>query len=184
MRRPSAIIWTGLCSLLVIGGLFQGCASVSTVDRRGTSATPIGRELQVQFVSVKDAYSVDEPISFVIKTNKAAYCYLFNVNDELKKATMLFPNKYESANQLDAGVQTLIPSRKTVFKADRAGVEHLLLLVSTKPLTVPAQKEVGDGFHQVEKSLVDNAVKEIRVEPRQQEERVVKELDIRINAKQ
>lgn len=183
MRRNFTRMLTGFCVLVVMTGTLFRDASFAAGDQKEIKVGPADAELQVQFVSVKDVYKVDEPISFKVKTNQAAYVYLLQVNDASQTATMLYPNKHETFNRTAAGRQLVLPPRKSVFRSDRPGVEHVVLLASTRQLDLQTGKTVGEGFLGVEKSALDSLIKEIRVEPRRNGQRVVKQLDLLIKGK-
>ena len=183
MRKPllkrAFFIW------MVAGMLAAGSVGIAAAQAPGKQITVSEREpeLSLQFESTKPAYKVNEPISFKVKTNKAAYVYLIQVNDTSQTAVMLYPNKYETFNRTAAGRQLVLPPRKSVFKSDRPGVEHVVLLASTGQLDLQTGKTIGEAFLSVEKSALDSLVKEIRVESRRNGQRAVKQLDLLIKGK-
>lgn len=147
---------------------------------QGNATETQGAQLDVKFTPTKIAYTVNEPIYFQIAGSKDAYLYIINVSDTSGKATLLFPNQYEGTNKMEAKKEITIPAQKSVFKSDRPGVERVILLASTKELNLQTGKAPESGFPGIEKSIVDNLVKEIKVEPRKDGERMFKVLDIPI----
>jgi len=141
------------------------------------------KRLEVEITSRKNVYDVNEPITLRVKANKKAYIYLFNISEKSDKALLLYPNKYEQMNRLQANMEATIPTRSE-FVSDKPGVEHLILVASPKKLKVSYKEIVGEKFYAVQKSIVDGITKDIRIVPKEEDKGVVKELDVIIKGKE
>jgi hypothetical protein len=143
--------------------------------------------LKVDFKATRDVFAVDEPISFKIRSNKPVYVYVFNMDENQQKAVQLFPNRFDRANLLKPGKTVTMPSKKSVFRSDAAGTEHLILIASEKKLNLQHSEPAEGSFYDMEWKKLDTTVKAIRVEsgddataPRAG--KVIKELDIVIQS--
>ena len=175
MMAASAVIPAPGFADLILSGSAEAPKDIEVEQRAD--------RMDVQFSSAKKSYGVNDPISFKVKSNRNAYVYLFQVDEAAEKATLLFPNSYESSNKVSANKMITIPSKDSVFRSDRAGTEHIVLVTTMKPLDIQTGKSVGVSFKEVQKSLVDDLTKDIRVEPGQKEDRVIKKLDVTIVGK-
>lgn len=99
-------------------------------------APSAGDRLQVEFRAVKDIYTVGEPISFRLMTNRPAYVYLFSLGEEGEGLIPLFPNRYEQGNLLRSHKAVLLPGRRSTFRSEQPGVERVILVASERPLNL------------------------------------------------
>jgi len=140
-------------------------------------------KLQVLFKATKAVFAVDEPITFRIKSNKQVYVYVFSMDEDQQKAVQIFPNKFDKANLLKPGKAVTMPSKKSVFRSDSAGTEHLILVASEKKLNLRHSEPAEGSFYDMEWK----AFKAIRVESGDSEStsrnnKIIKELDIVIKS--
>lgn len=186
MKRKVVVLIMGLCMLVAMAGVALSGITAQGPESKEIRIEAKDEKLKVEFAPTSPMYNVDEPISFKVKTNKDAFIYLFNITEGSNKAVQIFPNENEKDNDVRAKKETIIPSVSRLL-ADRPGTEHIVLVASTKKLKLPAQTIKGTIFSDLQKSYVDNLVKEIRVEarePKKKDERIVEELDIIIRGKE
>lgn len=144
-------------------------------------------KLNVNFKATKNVFSVDEPITFKIKSNKPVYVYVFAMNENEQKAVQIFPNKFDKANLLKPGKTVTMPSKKSVFISDTAGTEQLILIASEKKLKLQHSEPAEGSFYDMDWKGLDSTVKAIRVESGDNESstrksKIIKELDIVIKS--
>ena len=97
--------------------------------------------LEMQFKSNKNTYRVGEPISFDIQASKAAYVYLYSTNGN--DVTLVFPNRFDTGNRVTANTSMNFPVQSQ-FKADRPGIENVILVASTEKLSLGSEKSISD----------------------------------------
>jgi Domain of unknown function (DUF4384) len=153
----------------------------------GGGAVASGKPV-VDFKGTKDVFEVDEPISFKIKSNKQVYVYVYSMDEKTQSAVQIFPNKYDKLNLLKPGKTVIMPSSKSVFKSDAAGVEHLILIASEKKLNLQHDEPAEGSFYDMDWKSLDSTVKSIRVEsgeqaPKKGNGKLTKELDIIIQSR-
>lgn len=181
MRRERAIILAGVFMLFMVWG-----AAAPVVVRAESAQKDIRVEeredrLEVAFSANKRVYAVDEPISFEVETNRDAYIYLFNLDEDSERVTMLYPNAYDEGNRVRAHSTVTIPS-KSEFKAGNRGIERVVLVASTRKLDVNKRSIANSNFYGVAKADFKEISKAIRVSTndRREEDRIVKELEIKV----
>jgi len=176
-----AVIALVIASMTFAAGAALAASNKEIRVEEGDSSTAAS-SLKVDFKATKDSFAVDEAISFKFRSNKQAYVYVFNIPENEQKAIQLFPNKFDKVNLVKANKTVIIPSKKSAFKSDSAGVEKIVLVVSEKKLNIQHSESAEGRFYSVDKGLVDSTVKAIRVESGDQggdaKGKIVRELDV------
>lgn len=176
--KSRVILAIAMVMFVVMAGLaFAETKAAETKDIRVEEK----EGLKVTFKASKAVYNVGEQITFRAKANKDAYIYVFSVRDDGERATLIFPNKIDSKNLLQAGKDKRIPT-KSKFSGDRVGIEHVVVVASLEKLEIKSINIEGSDFGGVEKSLVDGFTKDIRVEPGRKADKVVSAIDVIVKA--
>lgn len=118
----------------------------------------------------KQVYEANEAISLVVTTNKEAYIYLLAPDNGGNP--LVFPAGQDKSNKTAAGVPLTIPD----FASDKAGVEKIIVVASTRPLSLK-QDEPGSVTGS------PSAEKQIRVASDDTAEKAVQEFDVIVVAK-
>ncbi len=132
---------------LTLGVLLAGAAGASDAKLSAQSiiVNPTQPDLNVQVWTNRDAsgagnpsYQIGERISVGLKTNAAAYVYLFNVNAD-GAIDLFFPNRYEDNNYVAAGTARVFPAGDAAYNLSvggPAGQDKLLAVASTTKLSL------------------------------------------------
>ncbi len=95
--------------------------------------------LQVELQTEKNSYRVNEKIRFKIKSNKAVFVYMFNIDPATGKALLILPNKYQSKGKIKYPGDNqwrLLPNQSLEFYADRPGTERIVMVASEKYIDI------------------------------------------------
>src|SRR5205807_998041 len=79
-----------------------------------------------------NTYAVDDEVVITVTSAQAGYLYVFNVDGD-GNIVCLFPNKYQTKNDIPAGTPVVIPdpNNKTFrFRADKVGKELIKAIVT------------------------------------------------------
>ncbi len=93
-------------------------------------------------------YEVGETMNVSVVSEKAGYLYLIYV-DATGEASLLYPNKYQKDNRIQAGRKIPVPSANDNFRlrvGEPTGEEILKAVVSLKPLTSGKVVEARNHF--------------------------------------
>ncbi len=125
-------------------------------------------KLTVEVKPSKQVYEVNEAISFTVTTNKEAYVYLFAPGNTAN--ALVFPTGEGKNNRTIAGKPFTLPA----FASDKAGVEKIVVVASTKPLSLKPGKSEGED---------SSAEKQIRIASDETADRVLQEFDVVVKPK-
>ncbi len=91
----------------------------------------------------KKRYRVNEPIRIQLKLKKSSYIYMWTVGYD-GRGYMILPNNFTSYNKFKSYYRYVVPenSSKYEFQSDRAGVEHLYILATNKPISSSKMKSI------------------------------------------
>lgn len=123
--------------------------------------------LKVTFQPVKTEYQVGEKIQFKFIPNKPVYLYLFNIDKESDKGSILLPNPSQTDNKYSKPQRFhLVPYTKFTLIADKVGVEHFKIVASTKKQEFDSQnlKDAGNVWS----GSAGNVAKALRIRPKDQ----------------
>lgn len=134
--------------------------------------TKAGRSslLEMQFKSNKNTYRVGEPISFDIQASKAAYVYLYSMKGN--DVTLVFPNRFDTGNRVAANTSMNFPVQSQ-FKADRPGIENVILVASTEKLTLGSEKSISDIVSKLFFGKVADSIEDVQMESMSQANRCI-----------
>ena len=124
-------------------------------------------DLKVTFQPVKTEYQVGEKIQFKFIPNKPVYLYLFNIDKEIDKGSILLPNPSQTDNKYPKPQRFhLVPYTKFTLVADKVGVEHFKIVASTKEQEFDSQNLKAAG--NVWSGSAGNVAKALRIRPKDQ----------------
>lgn len=133
-------------------------------EKKEIVVEPVGLKVLVE--PEKEAFYVNEPITFYVKPNKDCYFYVFYYYENEKTAKMIFPNKLDKKNKLKANKEIQIP-KKSQFVGDKPAVEKFTLVVSTSRLKdddlIIFKNEDEKGFSFVQGKEAEDFMKDIIV---------------------
>ena len=92
-------------------------------------------------------YATGEDVQVFVETNKDAYITVLNV-DPAGETTVLFPNRYQSANFVAAGRTIEVPDRAAGFRivvSGNVGTELLKVIASTEPIPLFEARQLADA---------------------------------------
>ncbi len=112
-----------------------------TVTAEEKEATPTGiipgppeeSPLQVKLRTSKSRYSPGAEIKINYELNKKAYLYIYSI-DARGKVNLLFPNRYDRDNHLEAGEGKLPGKGYSFLAGKKQGGEYIQAIASRKPL--------------------------------------------------
>lgn len=124
------------------------------------------QKLQVDIAPLKPSFKVNEPIGFSLSSNREVFIYLFSMDHERRKATMILPNRHQSSNKYPATRGYRIPNNTVEFLSDQPGTEKLVMVASEKWIDWDKQgyKEAGD-FMEAPADLVEKQIKALKLRP-------------------
>lgn len=136
-------------------------ASAFAGIRMGSNSSSM--PLEVSFKVVKPIVNVGDRVRFKVKGNKQFYLYLFTISDS-GQAHVILPNKLQQYNIYKPGLDYIVPEKDLEFYADAPGTEEVIMVATTKKLTVNTHrfKEAGQ-FYSASKEVVQAEVKELKV---------------------
>lgn len=124
-------------------------------------------DLKVTFQPLKAEYQVGEKIQFKFIPNKPVYLYLFSIDKENDKGSVLLPNPSQTDNQYPKPQRFhLVPYTKFTLIADKVGVEHFKIVASTKKQEFDSQNLKAAG--NVWSGSAGNVAKALRIRPKDQ----------------
>jgi hypothetical protein len=129
----------------------------------------VSQDLNVTVKPTRNTYAVNESIRFNVTGNKDFFLYLFSVNENTKKATMIFPNAQHKGNKFKAGHKNRIPNKKIEFYSNKPGKEKLVAIASTNYFDWDTRgyKAFGD-FKQIDTTTFETQTKAFRIRSRAQ----------------
>jgi serine/threonine protein kinase len=75
-----------------------------------------------------------DSLRFRVRTSEAGHVYVFSGGTDKRHFHLLFPNRLDKANRIDAGVELALPRKSWEITAEGpAGTSHLVVLVSRHP---------------------------------------------------
>jgi hypothetical protein len=92
-------------------------------------------------------YATGEDVQVFVETNKDAYITVLNV-DPAGETTVLFPNRYQSANFVAAGRTIEVPDRAAGFRivvSGNVGTELLKVIASTEPIPLFEARQLAEA---------------------------------------
>lgn len=132
-----------------------------SAERSG--GTGDGTGLEVAIRTKESRYSVDEPVAFEVKGNKAFHLYLFNVDPRTERVVTILPNQKQTNRELKYPGDNRwrkVPNPGVEFYADEAGNERIVMVASEKYLDVDkllnrgGTKALGDDLFESTDALV------------------------------
>lgn len=128
---------------------------------------PVGEpagELVVEIKVDKALYRIGEAIRFVAAGNKDHYLYVFGIDEAANKGYVLLPNSMETGNFHQAGQRYPVPGKGVDFVGDKAGVERIIFVASTRKIDLETGRFAKAGpFLSTDAETVRRQVKAIRV---------------------
>ncbi len=93
----------------------------------------------------KKEYAVGEPIRVQLKIKRNAYIYFWTISYD-GRGYLIMPNDFTSFNKFTRNTEYVVPERsaKYEFVSDRAGVEEVYVLATTKKIS---EKRIGAIFN-------------------------------------
>ena len=124
-------------------------------------------DLKVTFQPLKAEYQVGEKIQFKFIPNKPVYLYLFSIDKENDKGSVLLPNPSQTDNKYPKPQRFhLVPYTKFTLIADKVGVEYFKIVVSTKKQAFDSQNLKAAG--NVWSGSAGNVAKALRIRSKDQ----------------
>ena len=126
----------GYALLLLASAMSAQAVEIESNQKPNFSSQQVTAEqggLKVTFQPVKTEYQVGENIQFKFITNKPVYLYLFSIDKDGDKGSVLLPNPSQADNHYPKPERFhLVPYTKFTLIADKKGVEHFQMVASTK----------------------------------------------------
>jgi serine/threonine protein kinase len=92
---------------------------------------------QIQVTATADKRSLvigRDRLTFRVRSSRAGHVYVFTGGTDKSHFHLLFPNRLDKANRIDAGAELALPGGRYVITAEGpAGTNHLVVLVSRHP---------------------------------------------------
>ncbi len=90
-------------------------------------------------------------LDFTVNTNKAGYLYVFQVGSSKKAFTMLYPNKFDKNNYMNAGSSRRLPGDAWKIRSGGpAGTSHLMAYISPTEKNFAKDMDPNAAFGEVE----------------------------------
>ena len=151
--------------------------------------SPETEPLRVVLEPTKNAFVVDEPIRFRMRGNKEFFFYLFSIDNETERATLILPSKEgQRENKYPANRTLPVPNRgEPDFLSDTPGRETLVMVASTRYLPIKSNwfRDGADSFVDQAEFEEEFAEKGIRVggDPTSDGKVHVRKLTVRVREK-
>jgi hypothetical protein len=172
INMPAAILVVFMLTVLITATL-----SAENRPKDFQIQTKAGKSglLEMQFKSNKNTYRVGEPITFDIQASKAAYVYLYSMKGD--DVTLVFPNRFDTGNRVAANTSMNFPVQSQ-FKADRPGIESVILVASTEKLSLGSEKSISDIVSKLFFGKMAGSIEDVQMESMSQMNRciVIKEV--------
>ncbi len=167
------------CVVVILASAISAIAvTIESNQKPNFSAQQVTAEqgdLKVTFQPLKTEYQVGEKIQFKFIPNKAVYLYLFSIDEQGDKGSVLLPNPSQTDNKYPKPQwYHLVPYTKFTLVADKAGVEHFKIVASTKEQAFDSQNLQAVG--NVWSGSAGHVAKALRIRPKDQ----TVSLDIRV----
>ena len=93
----------------------------------------------------KRTFRVDEAIQFRLQLSRESNVYVWTVGRD-GRGYMILPNEFDENTLFDANREYRFPEASTSyeFQSDRAGVEHIYILATSKPIPRAKLEEIFD----------------------------------------
>ena len=102
-------------------------------------------------------------LDFTVNTNKAGYLYVFQVGSSKKAFTMLYPNKFDKNNYINAGSARRLPGDNWRIRAGGpTGTSYLMAYISPIAKDFTKDMDPDAAFGEVEAD--DNGMKDLELE--------------------
>ena len=157
-------VMIGMLGLGLVAAGTSAVAGMASMDTKrihvsATDNTAHTDKLIVSFDPVKPSHRVGEPIRFNVRSNKGMYLYVFNVDKKTGDSVLLLPNRLQKDNFYPGNRTLRVPDRGVEFFSDRAGYEEVIMVASTKKVSLNTDryKNVGEHFYGTSR---DNLYKE------------------------
>lgn len=138
--------------------------------------------LKLQLSTDKAVYRVGEAIRFSVKGNKDYHLYVFGINEAANTAYLLLPNEYLPDNRFQAGKDYVLPE-KFEYYGDRAGVEKVIFVASSKPIDLNTGRYAKAGpLMTADPEVIHKDLKAIRMRQTAEAEQDIRELKLSIVA--
>ena len=103
------------------------------------------QDFQVAIKADKDAFKVNDPITFTVRGNEDFFLYVFAVDDRTNQTTLILPGRHQEQNKYRAGVTHRVPNPSAEFFSDTPGKQRLVILASPRYLQWSTEGYVESG---------------------------------------
>jgi hypothetical protein len=126
-------------------------------ESRNTTHRQQGFEFSL--VPTQTSYSINQSIRLKLKSNRDVFLYLFGVNEQTGKASMILPTSLQPSNKYKAKQTHKVPSSNVEFFSRTKGPQKLIYVASTSYIDwqTRAYKDIN-GFLEVDIKDLDSQV--------------------------
>ena len=148
-RTRNSLCSVGCALMLLASAVSAWAVEIKPNQKPDFSTQQVTAEqggLKVTFQPVKTEYQVGEKIQFKFIPNKPVYLYLFSIDNENNKGSVLLPNPSQTDNKYPKPQRFhLVPYTKFDLVANKVGVEHFQMVASTEQQALDSQNLKAAG---------------------------------------
>ena len=184
-RKLATLLGLIAIAACFVAGLPQQTTAEDNPSGKTLTLRRTDAPLKIEFEPLSPSFKVGESVRFRVKANKDFFLYLFSINREQGRAVLLIPSSMQEGNKYKADRTFVVPNPNLEFVADKPGSEEVVMVGSTRYLTLNTKgyKKSGD-FFTATPEFAESQIKSLRIRTTDKEEQpVVKELSVRITGK-